>query len=41
MFRYENNHLALIGGRPARIFKKGCEPQDLDATADFSFLMGK
>ena len=39
MFWLENQQLNLIGKRPARIFKKGMEPIELDTSADFSFLM--
>ena len=39
MFWYEDGQLRLIGKKPARIFKKGVEPQELDASADFSFLL--
>ncbi|MDR3095080.1 MAG: dipeptidase PepE [Bacteroidales bacterium] len=39
MLRYENGKLSLTGDRKARIFKKGCEPQELGAADDFSFLM--
>ena len=41
MFWLENNQLRLIGKKPARIFKKGCEPQELEASADFSFLFAE
>jgi dipeptidase E len=39
MFWLEDNQLRLIGKKPARIFKKGTEPQELDSAADFSFLL--
>jgi len=39
MLRLENRQLVLIGKKPARIFKKGLEPQELDSKADFSFLI--
>ena len=39
MFWLENNKLSLIGKKPARIFKKGLAPQELDGAADFSFLL--
>jgi len=39
MFRLENDHLRLIGNKTARIFRKGVEPQELDESADFSFLL--
>lgn len=38
MLRLENGRLSLIGKRSARIFKKGIEPYEADAAADFSFL---
>ena len=40
MFCLDHHQLNLIGKKSARIFKKDCEPQELDATADFSFLLG-
>ena len=39
MMWLENQKLQLIGPRSARIFKKGEEPKELDASADFSFLL--
>ena len=39
MFWLENNRLRLIGDKTARIFKKGLTPYELDASADFSFLL--
>jgi dipeptidase E len=39
MFWIENGQIRLIGERPARIFKRGSEPLERDATADFSFLL--
>ena len=39
MFLLENRQLRLIGKKSARIFRKGAEPQELDASADFSFLL--
>ena len=39
MFWLENNELKLIGQKQARIFKKGAQPQELDASANFSFLL--
>jgi len=39
MFWVENNQIRLIGNKSARIFKKGMEPQEFDASADFSFLI--
>jgi len=39
MFRLENHRLTLIGKRQARIFRKDVDPYELDASADFSFLI--
>ncbi len=39
MFWLENDRLRLIGKKPARIFRKGTEPQELGTSADFSFLL--
>ena len=39
MLRLENRQLVLIGKKPARIFKQGIQPQELDSKADFSFLI--
>ena len=39
MFLLENRQLTLIGNRPARIFKKGPAPKELNAGDDFSFLL--
>ena len=39
MFRLEDRQLYLVGEKPARIFRKGVDPQELDASADFSFLL--
>ena len=39
MFWLENNKLTLIGKKSARIFRKGDAPQELDASANFSFLI--
>jgi dipeptidase E len=39
MLRLESGRLALIGKRTARIFRKGDEPQELDSSSDFSFLL--
>ena len=39
MFRIENDRVQLIGNRPARIFKKGITPVELDSKDDFSFLL--
>jgi len=38
MFLVEGGRIQLIGPRPARIFKKGTSPKELDPGADFSFL---
>lgn len=39
MLRYEEGRLELIGKRPMRIFKKGCEPREVHAGDDLSFLL--
>jgi len=39
MFRIEDGSIALIGPRPARIFKKDSEPFELEPGADCSFLL--
>ena len=39
MFRIEKNDIQLIGPGPARIFKKGSQPYELEPGADFSFLI--
>ena len=39
MLVYEDGQLRLIGKKPARIFKKGIEPQEWDTSADFSILL--
>jgi dipeptidase E len=39
MFLLENEKLQLLGPRPARIFKKDQNPQELEPGADFSFLL--
>jgi len=39
MFRIEGRDIQLIGPRAARIFKKGQVPYELEAGADFSFLL--
>ena len=39
MFLLKDNQLKLIGTKTARIFKKGMEPKELDASSDFSFLL--
>ena len=41
MFWLENGKLRLIGKKPARIFKKGYQPHELNASDDFSFLLLK
>lgn len=38
MFLVENEAMQLLGPRPARIFKKDQNPQELEPGADFSFL---
>ncbi len=39
MLKVINNHIDLIGPRPARIFKKGQEPQEIHAGENLDFLM--
>ncbi len=39
MLLREADHLNLIGERTARIFRKGPDPLELDATTDLSFLL--
>lgn len=39
MLLFEDNKLSLIGPHKARIFKYGCEPQELSNTDDFNFLL--
>jgi dipeptidase E len=39
MFKFENEHLELIGNRSCRIFKKGKEPQELTSGDNFNFLL--
>ena len=39
MLRREGDELTLIGRRPARIFKYGAKPKELDADDDFNFLL--
>ncbi|MCK4855625.1 MAG: dipeptidase PepE [Bacteroidales bacterium] len=39
MFLIEKETMHLLGPRPARIFKKGQNPQELEPGADFSFLL--
>jgi dipeptidase E len=41
MLHLEGKSLKLIGKKPARIFKYGEKPTELNATDDFGFLMGK
>jgi len=38
MFRIEDGIIQLLGPRPARIFKKGRDPFEVEPGADFSFL---
>ncbi len=38
MFLIEDRSIQLIGPRPARIFKKGMSPSEIDPGDDFSFL---
>lgn len=39
MLRRDGRQLRLIGKRPARVFRKGKEPQELDSSANLSFLL--
>lgn len=39
MLDVKNNHIELIGPRPARIFKFGQEPVEIQPGGDFDFLM--
>ena len=39
MLRREDDTLTLIGKRPARIFKYGMKPKELDADDNFNFLL--
>ena len=39
MLKVKNNHVELIGPRPARVFKKGKEPVEIQAGANLDFLM--
>ena len=39
MLLLEGGTLSLIGSRPMRIFKKGCEPREVVAGDDLSFLL--
>ena len=39
MLRVEGASVALLGGKPARIFTKGEEPADLNPEASFDFLL--
>ena len=41
MLKCEGRSLKLIGGRSARIFKKGMRPVELNANDDFSFLLNR
>ncbi|GHV44042.1 peptidase E [Bacteroidia bacterium] len=41
MFKYENQHLSMIGKRNARIFRFGSEPQELSSKDNFDFLLNK
>ena len=41
MLKCENNSLKLIGSRSARIFKKRMNPEELNASDDFSFLLNR
>jgi dipeptidase E len=39
MFYVEGNRLRLLGNRPLRVFKKGMEPKEYQASDDINFLM--
>lgn len=39
MLEFTDGKMKLIGPRPARIFKHGTEPRELNSTDDFSFLL--
>lgn len=39
MLKYENEKLELIGKLPARIFKKGSEPKEMQVGDDINFLL--
>jgi len=39
MLKYENNSLNLIGGKSARIFRKGFPPHELNAGDNLDFLL--
>lgn len=39
MLLFQNQKLELMGPRPARIFKKGSQPRELNPGDDFSFLL--
>jgi dipeptidase E len=39
MLRIEDGSIRMLGPRPARIFRKGTEPEELWPEADFSFLL--
>jgi dipeptidase E len=39
MLHVENGKMKLIGNRPARIFKKGSAPVELNSEDDFGFLL--
>lgn len=41
MLHYENDELRLIGKRPARIFKHGMKPKEMNAEDNFDFLLKK
>ena len=36
----EDGRIRLVGEAPCRIFRHGQEPRELEAGADFSFLLG-
>ncbi len=39
MLWYESKQLSLIGNKTVRVFKKDRQPEELDASADLSFLL--
>jgi hypothetical protein len=39
MLKVNNNHIELIGPRPARIFKHGIDPVEVQPGGNLDFLM--
>jgi dipeptidase E len=39
MLKIENQHIQLIGNRPARIFKKGQTPHEIEPGSELNFLL--